>query len=117
MKTFEEKFCEAHGCTSADFSRKIFWKCLHRHALPLAPFILLFHPRYFAPDRELIRELRRAVKMSDVWEEIRQYFIGPRYHNWWHSRANIRLSARRLIELAREYLPAGGSPPAPQPKG
>jgi hypothetical protein len=55
--------------------------------------------------------------MSDVWEEIRQYFIGPRYHNWWHSRANIRLSARRLIELAREYLPAGGSPPAPQPKG
>jgi hypothetical protein len=115
-KTFEEKFCEAHGCSSADFSRKLFWKCLHRHAIPLAPFILLFNSDYFTPDRELITELRRVRKMNDVWEEVRQYFINPRHRNWWRSKANIRISARRLIELARDYLPPGGSPSAPPPK-
>jgi hypothetical protein len=117
MTTFEERFCAAHGCTPKDFSRKIFWKCLHRHAIPLAPFILLFHADYFSPDFELICDLRRAVKMNDVWEEIRQYFVSPRYQNWWRSHANVRISARRLIELARDYLPASGAPPAPPPKG
>jgi hypothetical protein len=111
MKTFEEKFCEVSGCSREDFSRKIFWKCLHRHALLLAPIILVFRSDYFAPDRELIAHLRRAEKMNDVWEEVRQYFVSPKYHGWLRRRANIRISARRLIELARDYLPATGSPP------
>ena len=69
MKTFEEKFCAAHRCTEQEFSRRIFWKCLHRHAVPVAPLILALHPRYFTAERELIGQIRRAEKMTDVWEQ------------------------------------------------
>jgi len=113
MKTFEDKFCEANACKSADFSRKVFWRCLHRHAVPLAPFILAFYPNYFAGDRELIAALRKTERMNDVWEEVRLYFVSSHYRGWWRTKANVRISARRLIELAREYLPSSGSPPAP----
>jgi|HubBroStandDraft_5_1064220.scaffolds.fasta_scaffold585573_2 hypothetical protein len=113
MKTFEEYFCEANKCAPENFSRQIFWRCLHRHALPVAPFILIFRPRYFDADRELIAEIRKAVRMNQVWEEVREYFINPKHVGWFRRKANIRLSARRVIHLAREYLPSSGSPPAP----
>jgi hypothetical protein len=112
MKSFQEKYCEAHGCTPAEFSRRLFWRCLHRHAYPLAPIILLFNREYFAVDRELIAGVRRAEKMNQVWEEIREYFLSPKHTGWLRRRANIRISARRLIEIAKDYLPATGSPPS-----
>ncbi len=111
MKTFEEKYCEAHRCTAQEFRRSVFWKCLHRHAVPVAPFILLFNPSYFDLDRILISESGRAVKTSQVWEEVREYFINPKHAGWVRRRANIRVSARRLLELARSYLPISGEPP------
>ena len=84
----------------------------------MAPLILALHPRYFTAERELIGQIRRAEKMTDVWEEIRHYsMIHRRYHLWLRSRANIRISARRLIELARDYLPSSGPPPAPPARG
>lgn len=116
MKTFEEHYCEATGCTVEEFPRKIFWHCLHRHALPVAPVILLLNDDYFSLDRELIAEVRKAEKMNQVWEEVRQYFVSPKHEGILRRRANIRLSARRLINLARNHLPASGSPP-PAPYG
>jgi hypothetical protein len=113
MNTFEERYCEANKCSPEEFSRKIFWKCLHRHALPLAPIILVLNPRYFDADWELIREIRRAERMNQVWEEVREYFMNPKHVGWLRRKANIRLSARRVINLAREYLPTAGTPPAP----
>jgi hypothetical protein len=115
MKTFEEHYCEATGCTAEEFSRRIFWKCLHRHALLIAPVILLVRPSYFALDRELIDEVRKAEKMNLVWEEVRQYFLSPQHEGFLRRHANIRVSARRLINLARDYLPSTGSPPSPDP--
>jgi hypothetical protein len=112
MKTFEERYCEATGCTAAEFPRQIFWKCLHRHALPVAPVILLLNAEYFSLDRELIAEVRKAQKMNEVWEEVRQYFVSPRHEGVLRRKANIRLSARRLINLARDHLPASGAPPS-----
>ena len=114
MRTLEERFCEDNKCTLEQFSRKMFWRCLHRHALPLAPVILVLRPRYFDADWELLREIRRAVTMNHVWEEVREYFVNPRHVGWFRRRANIRLSARRVINVAREYLPNAGSPPAPR---
>ena len=116
MKTFEERYCAATGCTPEEFPRKVFWRCLHRHALPVAPVILLLNDDYFSLDRELIAEVRKAEKMNHVWEEVRQYFVSPKHEGLLRRRANIRLSARRLINLARDHLPASeASPPTPYP--
>jgi hypothetical protein len=116
IQTFEEKFCAKHRCSSAEFSRRVFWRCLHRHAVPVAPVILALRPAYFAADLELIADVRRAVKMNQVWEAIREYFLNPRHQGWLRKRANVRVSARRLINLSREYLPSSGSPPPPEPR-
>ncbi|HEX3730387.1 MAG TPA: hypothetical protein VHV47_11325 [Opitutaceae bacterium] len=112
MKNFQDKYCEAHGCTPAGFNRRLFWRCLHRHALPIVPLILLFKPDYFAADRELIAGVRRAERMNQVWEEIREYFLSPKHTGWLRRKANVRISARRLIETARDFLPATGVPPS-----
>ncbi len=110
-QTLEEKFCAAHGCSAADFPRRVFWKCLHRHALPVAPVILVLKPNHFSADRELVAEIGRAVKMNQVWEAVREFFLNPKHEGWLRKRANVRISARRLINLAREHLPSTGSPP------
>lgn len=112
MKNFQDKYCEAHGCAPADFNRRLFWRCLHRHALLIAPVILLFKPSYFDADRELIAGVRRAARMNQVWEEIREYFLNPKHTGWLRRKGNVRISARRLIETARDFLPASGSPPS-----
>ena len=113
MKTLEDRFCEANKCPLDEFPRRMFWKCLHRHAYPLAPFLMVLRPRYFDADWELIREIRRAERMNHVWEEVREYFVSPKHVGWLRRKANIRLSARRVINVAREYLPSAGAPPAP----
>jgi hypothetical protein len=115
MKTLEELYCEANKCTPEEFSGKVFWQCLYRHAWPFVPFLMLLNSKYFDADKEMIREIRNARKMSQVWEEVRAYFVNPRHVGWMRRRANIRLSARRVINLAREYLPSTGSPPQPYP--
>jgi hypothetical protein len=115
MKTLEKLYCEANKCTAADFSRQVFWKCLYRHAVPLVPLIRVISPGYFDGDRQLIADVSRADKMNQVWEAVREYFIDPRYKGWARRKGNIRVSARRLISLSREYLPASGSPPPPYP--
>lgn len=111
LKTFEEKFCETQGCASEQFSKKVFWRCLHPHAAPIAVLLLAVRSDYFSVDFELISAVRRAEKMNEVWEDVREYFLSPRYKGWLRKRANIRISARRLIALAREHLPSSGSPP------
>lgn len=110
LKTFEEKFCAAERCSAEEFPRRVFWKCLHRHAVPLAAVLIVIRPNYFAIDRELIGEIRSAQRMHDVWEEIQEYFVSPRYQGWLRKRANVRISAKRLIALARRHLPSSAGP-------
>jgi hypothetical protein len=111
-RTFSERYCEAHGCAQSDFPRRIFWKCLHRRAIPWAPLILAVNPRYFAADRELASSVGRATDMNRVWEEVRAYFVSPRNAGWLRRRAGFRLSARKLVNCASELLPSSGSPPS-----
>jgi hypothetical protein len=113
--SFEELFCEANRCQLAEFSQKVFWECLYRHALPLAPFLLLFNSRHFDADRQLIQEVRRAERLDQVWEAVRDFFVDPRHAGWLRRQGNIRISGRRLIRLARVYLPPQGVPPPPYP--
>ena len=111
MKTFETIFCERHDCSSEVFATKVFRKCLYRRAAVLAPLIGLLNPRYFMPERHLVDRLRRVEKMNQVWEELREYFTDPRSAGWFRRRLGFRISGRRLIALAREYLPSSGTPP------
>jgi hypothetical protein len=113
--TFAELYCRANRCLPEDFPTQLFWESLHRHALPFAPFILLFNSKYFDADRKLIDEVSRAEKLDVVWEAVRDFFVNPRHTGWLRRRANIRISGRRLTRIARLYLPISGTPPPPYP--
>lgn len=105
--TFQDRYCAAHHCTPPEFCRRVFWRSLHRHALPLA----LVHPDFFVADRELIELAGRVRTMHELHGEIRDYLVDRRVHTWWRGRAHVRVSTRRLRALARPYLSA----PVPLP--
>jgi hypothetical protein len=105
-ETLETLFCRTHGCTQTEFERKIFWDCLHRHAVPVAPFILAVNRKFFLADRELIASAGAATSMSDVLRHAEEFLWHPNNKGWLRRQANIRVSGRRLIKLAMGYLMA-----------
>jgi ABC-type uncharacterized transport system fused permease/ATPase subunit len=103
-KTLEELFCESHKITGGEFRKQVFWQCLYRRAVPVAPFILLFNAGYFAPDRELISSISRARTLGQVAEELRDFVSDPQNIRGLRKRAKIRISAHRVLHLAGRYL-------------
>ena len=43
MRTFAELFCQQHHIPAARFALTLFWLCLHRRALIIAPILLLLN--------------------------------------------------------------------------
>ena len=106
LSTFREKYCAACGCDREAFAARLFWRCLHRHALPLAPIIAVVQPDYFARDRELIALAGKARTMRELNEEIRLYVDDARNYRWWPRQARVRRSTRRLRRIAWPFLAA-----------
>lgn len=104
MSTFRERYCESCRCRPEEFPTRIFWRCLHPHAVPFVPFLSALQSDYFAPDRDLILNASRARSMRELDEDIRDYMQDSRNHRWWRMRAHVRLSTQRLRGLARRYF-------------
>jgi len=111
MDTFQDRYCAAHRCTAAQFQRRVFWRCLHRRAYPLAPLILWLNQSYFAPDLEFIDQVGRCTEMDKVWAQTRLYFTSPLHKRWLRRRGDVRISAHKVIKQAAEFLPPGTSRP------
>src|SRR5689334_16134084 len=67
MPTFAELYCRRHQCSPVEFGRRVFWRTLHRHAMPVAPLLLLGN--YFESDRSLLEACGRATSLAQVQEE------------------------------------------------
>lgn len=109
MKSFRERFCEENRCDAQRYVGKVFWRCLHRHALLLVP--LLGGPRsgYFAPDMELIAGVGRALSMKQVADEVQHFAMAPGNRGWLRRKANVRVSGKKLMLLAGKYFRSTGS--------
>lgn len=104
MNSLLRRYCEKNGCSEASFYRKVFWECLHRRALVVAPFFGGWKSNYFAADRALIAEIARAERMSQVAEDIGAFALEPDNTRWLRKTARIRVSGRRVQRLAKRYL-------------
>ena len=102
MSTFAEMYCARIGCAPREFNRKVFWRTLHWHAVPLAP--LLLHGDHFASDHGLIDACGRATRMQQIYKEIDDHHYHPQNSGWLRRFAHIRVSTRRLRQLAERYL-------------
>ena len=95
--TLAERYSARHRCAPGEVEREIFWRTLHRHALP---FAALLGRRYFESDRSLIQACARATSLEQVRDEIRIHPLHTHHGRWLHRHARIRVSTLRLRRLA-----------------
>jgi len=104
MRTFAELFCERHRVARAKFARAIFWRCLHRRALPFAPFIFFLNRRYFEADFDLIANIGWLTSASHLNDELDDFRAHPWNRGFCRSRLKIRISGARLCRLVQTEL-------------
>jgi hypothetical protein len=102
LPTFAELYCAEHRCASRRFHRQIFWRSLPWHAVLLAPFFLL--SKHFEADWQLIARCATATRLEEVTEEIRDFPYDPSNEGWLRKHAKVRISRRKLFDLARSCL-------------
>ena len=112
MRTFEELFCEHYHVVPANFVRTMFWRCLHRRALVLAPVILVLNRRYFTPDHDLIIRIGRLATSGDMCDELEEFHCHPLNQGFVRSRLKVRLSGARLCHVRAGVMHHAKSPRA-----
>lgn len=112
MSTFRELYCAASDCLPEEFEGKVLRACLHRPAAGWAIVLGWLFPRHFDPDRELVKEAGKARSLREIEEELHAYRLDARNRSWWRRRARVRISARRLRQLARTHF--GKAQPRPE---
>ena len=111
MRTFEELFCEHYHVAPADFARAMFWRCLHRRALPLVPFILLLNRQYFMADHDLVVSIGRLTNTGDLCDELEEFHCHPLNQGFVRTRLKVRLSGARLCHVMAGVMRRAKSPP------
>jgi hypothetical protein len=110
MPTFSELFCERYGVHPDNFADAVFWRCLHRRALVLAPFLRLLMPAYFTADYDLIRDIGRLTRASGLNDDLADFYSHPRNVGFARRRLKVRISVRLVTKLVTRVFAA---PPAP----
>lgn len=105
-QTFKEAFCRRFQCPPERYEMAAFWRCMFRHALPLAWFIRRRDPGFFSEDLDLIREVG-ALTNPDLFKNEVNYFHGRnlRHKSWVRTLLRVRVSGNRLIKLRRRVFP------------
>lgn len=103
--TFRERFCELYKCAPADFERVVFFRCVHRHAWPLARWLFKKDPLVFKEDTDFIHEIG-GVRDPLVFKSEVNRFHGRnvRERGWIRGFLGVRVSARRAINLKNKLF-------------
>lgn len=104
MDSFKQIYCRKYRCPDNGFSRMIFRRSLHWHAIPVWWALAVTGSGFFDFDLELINVVGRARTMQEVNEEIRDHTTDHRSRNWWRKVGRIRVSTQRVRKLARQCL-------------
>ncbi|MEN9663573.1 MAG: hypothetical protein RL324_2522 [Verrucomicrobiota bacterium] len=107
-----ETIGEVYAAARKRAERRLFWKGLYPHAVPLAPFLMILRPGHFNADRELIHGLANATSPQQFREEISDYLLNPVNSGWLRGQFRLRVSTRRVERFARLCL--GPDTPLPQ---
>lgn len=99
-KTFKEAFCERFRCPPERYEQSVFWRCLHRHAIPVAMLIRWINPEVFREDFDLIREIGGMNDPFLFRGEV-DYFHGRnvRHDGLLRRYLRVRVSGRRVLKL------------------
>ena len=99
-RSFQEAFCDQTGCSPEEFEIRVFWRCLHRRALPLSALIYRANRSFFELDFRTIRQLGVAKSFEEFGEEVNSFRSDNRRHGGFlRRRLRVRISGRRLMKL------------------
>ena len=105
-QNFRETFLKKHECPPESYESRVFWRCLYRHALPLAGLIYLFDRDFFAVDFQTIRQLGLARSPDEFRQEVDAFaYVNRRHAGTLRTRLRIRVSGQRLMSLLTELFP------------
>ena len=100
---FKSLYCAIYQCSPETFSRRLFWRCLHRRALPFAKFLMLIRPRFFRLDLEFLEEAGNAESFEELVRAINGFRqdcqTTPRFI---HDDLSIRISGTRLLSVFKK---------------
>jgi hypothetical protein len=99
-QTFKVRFCQDRRCEPGRFARKLFWMSIYRHAIPLALPILLFYPRFFRREFNLMEEVGNVSTKEDLRLSITSYREDSHMNpNLLRESLRVRISGRRLLQV------------------
>jgi len=100
MKTFREAVCQRFDISPEAYEQEVLWRCFYPPALALGRILWHLCPVYFDADLDLIQQVADCNSASEVRLELNDH----RYHQPPKGLARrflrIRLSGRRLVDLA-----------------
>lgn len=102
-----DRFCERNRIPPSRFVPTMLRKCLYPHTLPL----LVLRPRMFERDREFLDAVGRCSELEELESTVRAM---PWYYSerWaFRQRFRLRVSGRKVMAIAKEFLPAAGHAP------
>ena len=104
-----QRFCAQFNCLPEAFEARVFWRCLYPAAIPAAALLWYVNRSFFQDDFELIEDVKHAKSYEETKNLIS--FAGTEHtrRNFFRVRLRIRVSKRRLQNLARDLFP---QPPA-----
>lgn len=107
VTTLAGRFAHRHGCTLAESHRELFRQSLYPAARWLRPLLSLVRG-HFDVDERFIRAVGRATALTDVQTEVRHFADDQGHRGVLRGFFRLRVSVRRLRQIAREFLPETG---------
>lgn len=103
---FREAFCARYSCKPSHYARKVFWKCLHRHALIPVLFTGGIEPERFQRDLEVVHQLGAASTTQELEQILNDFSSVNRLERGFFRRVlRFRVSGERIAALFRELAP------------
>jgi hypothetical protein len=119
---FRQLFCEATGCRPADFERRMFSRCLFRHAVAFK-WLIRNKEEFFREDLEMLRDIGSARNTPEVISELNRFYgRNRRDKSILRTQFFVRISGKRVLRVYRDLaaahaLDAPLSAPAPRAAG
>ena len=100
VTNFKEAFCAQFRISSERYARTVLWRALPLTRRPLAVPLLLFFPRYFATDLDLIQCLGRSRSSEYFAQQLDElHAVNRSRRNLLRTLFGIRPSGVRLMSL------------------
>jgi hypothetical protein len=104
-REFRQLFSEKSGVAAEQFERKLFYKCLFRHALPFAWLLEKLDSDFFREDFEMLRDVATARNTDEVVCEVNRFFgRNARDKSFLRPTFYLRISGKRVLQFYRTLI-------------